>query len=293
MQSSETEHTAPYLGDREMTSLPTAEEKTGDTGIGSDAPTKGLNRSVSRALDLLRDIAKSSEPISFTDLQKRHGIAKGTLHNLLTTLEAQEFIRRDLRTGRYLVGFSVIELVAAGTASVSDLGRVLAPVLEPLVERCRETCHLGILNGFDELLLRRIDHPSQIVRIAPQVERRHPAHATSGGIAALALLDDSRVESLLPKDLQTLTPNTISTSGKLFERLHKVRADGYSLDMEEAYLGVRCVAVATEAPGWQPVTISFTLPLQRAPIEHLVDLAAPLKEAAKEIRTILSITPPS
>jgi DNA-binding IclR family transcriptional regulator len=148
-----------------------------------------------------------------------------------------------------------------------------------------------VLDGFDEVILRRIDHARQIVQVAPQVERRHPAHSTSGGLAALALMGQCEVQQIVPGQLFQRTPNTIQTQEALFARLGQIRADGYSLDMEEAYLGVRCIAVAIEAPGWPIVTISFTLPLQRAPVEHLVSLTGPLQTAARQIRDILIVTP--
>ncbi len=259
--------------------------------LDEEETPKGHNRSLMRALVLLRDIATNASSVSFSELQKRHGLPKATLHNLLSTLEHQDYIERDDVSGRYRIGLSVLELAAAASAGVNDLGRLLSPVLEPLVEQSKETCHLGVLNGFDEVILRRIDHAQQIVQVAPQVERRHPAHSTSGGLAALALLDMEALQKILPDHLYQRTPNTIQTREALLSRLNQVRSDGYSLDMEEAYLGVRCVAVAIQAPGWPIVTISFTLPLQRAPVKHLVALAGPLQAAARQVRDILLVTP--
>jgi DNA-binding IclR family transcriptional regulator len=257
----------------------------------SGTNTEGLNRSVVRALNLLRDIATSELPPSFSELQKRNNLPKGTLHKLLHTLQHQEFIKRERQTGRYCIGFSVLEVAAASAANIDDLGRILAPVLEPLVERCQETCHLGVLSGFNEHIVCRFDHAAQIVRIAPQVQRRHQAHSTSGGLAALALMSDEEIRDLLPDRLETRTPNTITTQEALFKRVAKIREDGFSLDMEEAYLGVRCVAFAIKVPSWQTVTVSFTLPLQRAPLERLISLVEPLRESASEIELILRVTP--
>jgi|TARA_B110000211_G_C13945985_1_gene493910 DNA-binding IclR family transcriptional regulator len=259
----------------------------------SGTSTKGLNRSVVRALNLLQDIATSELPPSFSELQKRHNLPKGTLHNLLHTLQHHDFVKRKEVTGHYRIGFSVLEVAATSAANVDDLGRILASVLEPLVERCQETCHLGVLSGFSEQIIRRIDHAAQVVRIAPQVQRRHQAHSTSGGLAALALMSNEEIRGLLPDQLETRTPNTITTQEALFKRLAKIREDGFSIDMEEAYLGVRCVAVAIKVPGWQTVTVSFTLPLQRAPLEHLVSLVEPLRESASKIELILRVTPVS
>lgn len=269
-----------------LSSLPMAEQ-----GAAEGETAGGIIRSVTRALTLLRDIATSSEAQSFSTLLKRHQLSKGTLHNLLSTLEAQDFIRRNATTGRYRPGFTVMELAASNAANVNGLGTLLEPILEGLVEKCKETCHLGMLNGAEEIILRRIDPRDQIVRVAPQVGRRHPANTTSGGIASLALMDDATVDAVLPAELVQLTKNTINSRSALWRRLKEVRANGYNLDLEEAYLGVRCVAVAVAVRDWPIINVSFTLPLQRAPVEHLRSLAAPLKDAAKRIEAILTVTP--
>src|SRR5690348_16770643 len=66
----------------------------------------GTNRSVARALNLLLDVARSPKAQSFVDLQKRHKLPKATLHKLLATLEALDFLRRDTETGKYSIGLT-------------------------------------------------------------------------------------------------------------------------------------------------------------------------------------------
>ena len=107
----------------------------------------------------------------------------------------------------------------------------------------------------------------------------------------MALLPDDAALKGLPAKLPTLTKNTIKTRAELQSRLQEVREKGYALDLEESYLGVRCVGVAVAVLGWPVVAISFSLPLQRASIERLRALAKPLMAAAKEAEAILALTP--
>ena len=216
---------------------------------------------------------------------------KATLHKLLFTLEALNFIRRDEDTGKYSLGLAALEVSAARAAGPGDLAMMLRPVLQKLVQETDETCHLGILNGGEEVILSRIDPEAQVVRLAPQIRRRHPAYASAGGLASMALKLDETVITSMPEELQQLTNNTIRTRTELLTRLDEIREKGYAFDMEEAYLGVRCVGVAVAVPHWPVVHISLSVPLQRAPIERLRALAKPLKAAAKEIERILIVTP--
>ena len=257
----------------------------------ASARPSGLNRSVARALDLLVDVAHSRSPVSFIELQKLHRVPKATLHKLLLTLEALHFVRRDEETGRYSLGLAAMEVSAAGAAGPGDLAMILRPVLRKLVEESHETCHLGILNGVEEVILSRLDPEQQVVRLALQIGRRHPAYASAGGLASMALRLDETVFNALPEKLLQLTENTIRSRTELLERLDQIRAHGYALDMEEAYLGVRCVGVAVAAPNWPVVHVSLSVPLQRAPTTRLHELAKPLMAAAAEIEKILTVTP--
>ena len=107
----------------------------------------------------------------------------------------------------------------------------------------------------------------------------------------MALRLDESVITSMPEALRQLTPNTIKTRTELLTRLDEVRKTGYALDLEEAYLGVRCVGVAVAVPNWPVVHVSLSVPLQRAPIERLRALAKPLKQAEAEIERILRATP--
>jgi IclR family acetate operon transcriptional repressor len=254
---------------------------------------KGVNRSVVRALALLVDVARSPKPQSFAELQKRHQLPKATLHKLLLTLESEDFLLRNQETGKYSLGFAAMEISAGGAAGPGDLPSILSPILQALVEEWNETCHLGILHGGEEVVLKRLDPTRQVVRLSTVVGRRHPAYASAGGLASLAARLTLAEIATMPEKLPQLTKNTISTRKQLIGRLEEVREKGYALDLEEAYPGVRCVGVAVMAPGWPPIHISFSLPLQRASLERLRSLAKPLLTAAHDIEKILAVTPRS
>jgi IclR family acetate operon transcriptional repressor len=247
---------------------------------------------VARALRLLLDVAHGSNSLSFAEFQLRHKLPKATLHKLLATLESMNFLRRDPITGKYSVGVAALEFSSGYAAGPEDLPNILAPIMQRLVNECKETIHLGVIYGGEEVMLQRLDPPNQIVRIGAIIAHRHPAYATAGGLAALAVSPDKSFLDALPTELPPRTKNTIKTRSELLARLEEIREKGYSFDLEEAYVGVRCVGVAVAVPRWPVVHVSFTLPLQRASIERLRALAKPLMAARKEIEKILSVTTP-
>lgn len=276
-------------------------EPIGETKTSVRARTKkpvakvkstGLNRSVARALNILLEVAQSEKPKSFVDFQKELRLPKATLHKLLHTLEALNFLRRDEDTNRYHMGFATLELAAGGGVRPGDLRSALDPILRRLVEEWNETCHLGVLDGDEEIVLDRLDPPRQVVRLATKVGRRHPAYCSAGGLASLAARnDDEAYLASLPEELVAVTKHTMRSRVDLKARIREVREKGYALDLEEAYLGVRCVGVAVAVPGWPIVAISFSLPLQRASIERLRELSKPLLLVAKQVQRLLELTP--
>ena len=247
----------------------------------------GLNRSVARALEVLLAIARSDRPMSFIDLQKEQNVPKATLHKLLSTLEALNFVRRDAESAKYTIGVAAHEVSASGSTRPGDLRSVLDPILHKLVEEWNETLHLCVYDEGEEIILDRLDPAFQMVRLATGIGRRHPAYATSGGLAALATLEDEAALRSLPATLRTMTANTVKTHEELRARLRVVREMGYAVDMEEAYIGVRCVGIAVPVSGWPLVTVSFSLPLQRAEEPRMHALAKPLLIAAEEIKRAL------
>lgn len=266
---------------------PKMQAGAGRAAIGK--PAMGI-RSVSCALAILLDVARNPRPQGFAEFQKRHKLPKATLHKLLATLEAQNFLRKNEETGKYSLGLAALEVSANAVANPEDLGGMLDPILQKLVQDWKETCHLAIIHDNEEFMIKRLDPPDQMVRLATLIGRRHPPHATAGGLASLALQLENSLLPPLPEKLPQLTKNTIKTRDELLKRLEEIREKGYAIELEEAYIGVRCVGVAVAVPGWPIVNLSFSLPLQRASVERLTTLAKPLKASAKEIEKILLAT---
>jgi len=248
----------------------------------------GVNRSVARALEILMDVARSPKPQSFVDFQRKLKLPKATLHKLLFTLETQRFLHRDEASGRYSMGVATLELSTGGATRSADIRGIISPFLQRLVDENNETANMGVLDGDEEILLERIDPPNQVVRLS--IGRRHPAYGSSGGRAALAARG-SAIVAAMPERLKPLTENTVKTRRELVAQLKDIRTQGYALDLEETYPGVRCVGVAIDVPGWPVASIAFTLPLQRASVQRLHELAKTLLAARKEIETILALTP--
>jgi DNA-binding IclR family transcriptional regulator len=239
------------------------------------------SRSAERALNILLALAEARTPMSFGELHRLLGWPKGSLHALLKTLETQRFLSSDAEKGRYSIGLAAFEVGSAFPAH-TDLRYLATPVLEELVRDVNETCHVGVLDRGEVVYIDRIES-SQEVRFVAAVGRRMPAYATGVGKALLANLTDDEVTHLYAAHLPSLTPTTLSTRDALLKELRRVREIGYALDDQESTPGVRCVAVALAFDSARQAAFSLTIPIQRAPMKHMHELARRLIKAADDI----------
>src|SRR5579862_7454837 len=102
-------------------------------------------QAVDRAAQLLLEVVRCPDPVSFTALTASTGLAKSTTSRLLMALERNGLIRRD-QGGRFLPGEAFISYAWRGDAE-SDLVSVAQPILEELGAQTGETVNLGVARG--------------------------------------------------------------------------------------------------------------------------------------------------
>ena len=126
----------------------------------------------------------------------------------------------------------------------------------------------------------------------PEPSRRTTGsgRSTAVGKAILANYPDEEVIALLGRTgMQRHTDRTLVTPEAFLKELAEVRRLGYAVDEGEQEIGVRCVGVAVpETP--QPMALSMSGPLARVNDEVVQRAHQVLREAASEIRAVLSRT---
>lgn len=253
----------------------------------NDSPWTGeTNRSVDRALALMRTVALSPVPLRFADLEQQSGLPKATLHQLLGSLLSAGWLVREAEGGWITVGLSAFE-VGTRFPVQQTLREVSAPILAKLLDELNETIHFGMLSDGDVVYIDRAVS-SHAVRYAAPLGHRLPAYATGLGKAMLSALPPEDVVELYPEGLHAVTENTITSMPDLLKDLQDSRARGYSLEDQESTPGVRCAGVVVPAMG-RILAISVAIPVIRASMNDLVAAAPRLLEAASLIGERLSV----
>ena len=86
------------------------------------------------------------------------------------------------------------------------------------------------------------------------------------------------------KPLKAYSKNTITSLARLLEELDNIRKQGYAIDNEEYYEGVRCVAVPIKSRGNTIAAVSVTGSIFSMSIERINDeIIHRVKGTAKKI----------
>jgi IclR family transcriptional regulator, KDG regulon repressor len=238
---------------------------------------------VQNAARLLMAFLGQDEPLGPSELGRRLGLGKSTVHRLLATLTAEGLLEQDRRTGGYRLGIVMFELGEAVRVHM-DLHAAAAPVLAMLRGQTRETAQIGVLDKGEVVYVDRLES-SHTLRLFTETGRRVPAHCTSSGKVLLAFLPDAeRAAALTRRPLPALTPDTITDPAALDAELARVRARGWAEAVNERETGVASIAAPVrDSRGDVVAAISIGAPVIRLGAAQRRRLARPVMEAGDAV----------
>jgi DNA-binding IclR family transcriptional regulator len=242
-------------------------------------------------VDVLQAIARASHPVGVSDLARRTGLSKASVHHLLATLEGRRLVMRDEETARYRLGWGLYEL-GAGVVRDVDLSRAARPHLDKLAVQTGESVLLGILDDESVLYLDRGEPPHGL-RMVANAGRRGPLHATASGKSLLAFAADTElVEKILGEPQHRYTRTTITEPAQLRQELAQVRQQGYATCWQEHEVGLCSLAVTLrDYTGAVVGALTVAGPATRLTSRTLSSHLTPLQAARHAIETRLGAQP--
>ena len=255
------------------------------TGVPSrpDEPAQAEKAvgSVERALRLLL-LFRDRESIRVSEVAADLGVARSTAHRLLTVLLSYGFVGQDTVSRAYVPGPRLVEL-GMSVARTTDMLSVMHPFLERLSAMTDETVHLIVLEDSSCRFVDSVESRRPL-RVTGRVGVTYPAHATSGGKALLAQLDERELRRLYPKrQLATLTDRTLSQRDDLLAQLEQIRRQGYAVNHGESTAGISAVAmVQHSASGKAPAALASSAPDGRLTEDRLAEFVSALRQLTGE-----------
>jgi DNA-binding IclR family transcriptional regulator len=191
-------------------------------------------QSVDRAARILKALAGGPGRLGVSELSARLGLAKGTVHGLLRTLQDHGLVEQHADSDKYQLGPELLKL----SNRYLDLSELRARSLawsELLAERAQEAVRVAVLHENGVLVVHHVFRPDATLQI-PEAGSVLPLHATALGKAVLANLDDELAAGFLG-DLPRLTGHTHVQPSAVKGEFAAIRERGYALEREEAVLG--------------------------------------------------------
>lgn len=211
-------------------------------------------KSAERTLDIFELLAAEPQGLTVSEISDRLGIARSSTHGLLHTLRERGYLSlRQDGAKRFHLGVRLIQL-GLNVVDRLELRTASRALLERLVAQTHDTALLVVPDRGELLYVDKILSDARDVRTDPRVSARRPLHCTALGKALLAAIDDESVRELTQAiGLEAVTEFSISDLDALLEDLASTRARGYSVDQQEAFVGVWCVGAPVRDHTGRPI----------------------------------------
>lgn len=203
-----------------------------------ETPQQGYaaNRSVSRAVRILRALAASGTPMTVTDVAKRIDLARATTFRLLMTLEEEGLV--DRQDTLYSLGWD-LGRIAQSVDPASGLVPRIKDILDEFADETGETVTFSLRRGLYELDLVLQSSPRLLgMTMSEMYGMQWPHHASATGKLLLAELTAEQRRMVLGDRLDALTAKTITSFEDLDRELKKVRERGWASTVEELEDGI-------------------------------------------------------
>lgn len=235
-----------------------------------------------KTLDILETIRDSRSGMTLADLARALGLPKPTAYRIVATLESRGGLTRTPQ-GHYLISRKLFDM-PKDESEEQALLRAAEPTMARLVNSCRETVNLGVLDAGEVVVISTVESP-QTIRMTSKVGNRRYLHSTALGKVLLSGLPEKEVLRLIRiQGLPRLTPRTIVTRQALANELEIVRRQGYAMDNEENEPDGRCLGAPIISVGGRIVAaLSISAPIFRMDMSRARALAGELMVTCRDI----------
>jgi DNA-binding IclR family transcriptional regulator len=161
------------------------------------------------------------------------GASKSTMHNLVSTLEAEGFVRRDPSTRRYCLGPALIPLGAAAVRQ-TKLTRIASDAIAPLA--AHHDLSFAVVQRTTDDFAQVVErfYPPQDVHVGVTLGSRFGISEGALGKLLLAAMEPDDAERLLlGRELPAHTARTITDPAALLREVATARKRGWAVSAQE------------------------------------------------------------
>lgn len=206
----------------------------------------GSIQSIERSAAILRLMARGSGRLGVGEIAHSLGLARGTTHGILRTLQLVGFVEQDGPSGKYQLGAALLHL---GTSylDVNELRSRAINWADALAARSGEAVRIATVLDGRALVVHHVFRPDDTLQTL-DVGTLLPLHATALGKILLAF-DANAAACLADDDLEPFSKKTITSRHALTRALAQIRDAGWADEVEELTVGEAGVAAPIRGYG--------------------------------------------
>jgi DNA-binding IclR family transcriptional regulator len=217
---------------------------------------------IGRLVKILDVIAAHKDPVSLKILSADTDLHPSTAFRILSSLAEYGFVERTSR-GSYQLGVKLMQLGSRVSSSV-DIRNIALPLMEKLRDQLGETVNLTVREN-DEVVYIERSVAKRMIKVEQVIGSRAPLHVTAVGKLMLGFLGEEACRTYAKRSkLPAYTANTHTKLNTLLQDANASYERGYSMDNEEAELGVGCIGTLIRDANNNVVAgLSVSAPIER------------------------------
>jgi IclR family KDG regulon transcriptional repressor len=238
-------------------------------------------RSVDKAVAVLKQFNLDEPQLGVSELARRLGLTKSTVHRLLASLRQGGLVEQDPHSRKYRLGHALVEL-GYNVVYSDPLLQVVLPYLQYLADQVGEAAYVAVRDG--EAVLTMLQVVSSNLREQIAWTGKLPLHATASGKILLAQMDESELAALLEVGLARYTESTITDPDELHMEIEQIRQQGFATCLEEQEAGVNAIAVPiADSDGKVVAALAIVGPAYRLSLDKAMESLEKLRAISGQI----------
>jgi len=170
--------------------------------------------------------------LSLNEITEHFQIDRSSVFRLLGTLLKHGYVKQDVETKKYSLGFKILELSGALSEQI-HLESQLHSVIDKVSLATKQNTHLAVLDGSDVVFI-AVEQPTTGVTVNIPVGTREPSALTALGRAILPFISEEK-QNIIIRDLGVPVKKVKSI-------LEKAKEEKIAFDNEEFKKGIICMA---------------------------------------------------
>lgn len=221
-----------------------AGDRTEQASVSDDAGAvvaRNGVQSIDRAAAILRCFDARRPTLGISEIARATGLSTTTTHRLLVALQANRLVRQTADR-RYGLGPLVVQLARSG-AVPTTLRDAALPVMTALRDEVEETVAVHeLLPTGERVVVDQVESHRELRRTYTDIGVPIKLPQGAPGKAIVSMLPVAQQEAVLGRDIDAVTPATITDPERLRAQLAQARRRGWSDSKGERTPGIRAVA---------------------------------------------------